>query len=176
MPEVLTKYPDIVIEILNDVPVINCGPSVPRKILKQCPPEQFCSLPAGELCIYDYKDVSKMTQITPEELTQVGGNKSKVKHNFYLVVELPNNNDKLFSNLVEVVKTTKSEYDGWETGTKILGSGKWNWENTIKHFFFLENYKDIKKVINPIRQKIKPRSMSITDFTEDPIVRMKIQV
>ena len=51
MPEQLTKYPDVTIEVLQSAGAV-CGQGVEQKILKQCPKESFCSLPGGEVCIY----------------------------------------------------------------------------------------------------------------------------
>lgn len=64
MPEVVTKYPEIALKILKNAN-INCGSGTQPKILINCPKENFCSLPTGELCIYDIKDIPKMTQIHP---------------------------------------------------------------------------------------------------------------
>jgi hypothetical protein len=64
MPEILTKHPEIVIEILNKSKVAVCGKGKPQKILKQCPRESFCSLPGGELCVYGLSQFSEMTQFS----------------------------------------------------------------------------------------------------------------
>ena len=69
MPEILTRYPGIVTKILNDTGVAKCGrKGANKKILKLCPNKSFCSLPTGELCVYDYKNVGKMTQLTVKEI------------------------------------------------------------------------------------------------------------
>ncbi len=70
MPEVLTKYPDIVIRVLqgNDA---RCGKGVRPRILKHCPREQFCALKTGEICVYGLQDIPKMTQIRAEELAAI---------------------------------------------------------------------------------------------------------
>lgn len=176
MPEVLTKYPDIVIEILNDLPAINCGPNVPRKILKQCPPEQFCSLPKGELCIYNYKDLNKMTQLTSKDLLQNGGAKiskdKPLEQNFYLTVETTD--DKL-PRLQKIMEKTNSFYDGWGIAAKMK-KGKSVWDNQTNHFFFLENYNDIRKVINTVRKEIKPNSLRIIDLTVDPVISLNVDL
>lgn len=64
MPELLTKYPEIVIKILSDANA-KCGKGAPQTILTTCPKDQFCALPTGELCIYGTKDASQMTQLHP---------------------------------------------------------------------------------------------------------------
>ena len=49
MPEILTKHPDIVLNLLTDLGA-ECG-SGPKDILKDCPIKNFCKLPTGELCV-----------------------------------------------------------------------------------------------------------------------------
>jgi hypothetical protein len=44
---------------------------VQPKILTKCPPERFCSLRTGEICVYGIADIPKMTQITTQELAGV---------------------------------------------------------------------------------------------------------
>ncbi len=66
MPEIVTKYPDIVLSILKEAK-INCGGGAPQKILTSCPKENFCSLPTGELCVYNVQDIGQMTQINAYE-------------------------------------------------------------------------------------------------------------
>jgi len=68
MPELLTKHPDVVIKILNDAGGI-CAQGAEQKILTACPAERFCSLPTGELCVYDLSNVAEMTQIKAIELS-----------------------------------------------------------------------------------------------------------
>ncbi|MCS7312740.1 MAG: hypothetical protein NZ742_07505 [Acidobacteria bacterium] len=70
MPEVLTKYPDVVLRVLqgNDA---RCGPRVTPRILQQCPRDRFCTLETGEICVYGLPDIPKMTQIRSEELAAV---------------------------------------------------------------------------------------------------------
>jgi hypothetical protein len=70
MPEQITKYPDVTLQVLREAGGV-CGKGAPQKILKQCPADRFCSLPTGEMCIYGIKDISRMTQIAPAELAQV---------------------------------------------------------------------------------------------------------
>lgn len=70
MPEVITRYPDIVLKLLNDVGAA-CGEGLPQKILRSCPPENFCSLPTGELCVYGLDEIQQMTQIGSADFAQV---------------------------------------------------------------------------------------------------------
>ena len=67
MPEIISKYPDIVLQILKEAG-IECGTGAKQQILVNCPAERFCSLPTGELCVYGLNDISKMTQISGAEL------------------------------------------------------------------------------------------------------------
>jgi hypothetical protein len=69
MPEIITKYPEIVIQILKVVG--KCGFGVKQQILTTCPPERFCSLPTGEICVYGLEDIPKMTQISTSDLAKV---------------------------------------------------------------------------------------------------------
>ena len=63
MPELLTKHPKIVREVLASGG-IKCGVQkrITPKILTKCPPDSFCSLPGGELCIYGLDQAHQMTQ------------------------------------------------------------------------------------------------------------------
>jgi hypothetical protein len=67
MPEVLTKYPDVVIRVLQGGGA-RCGPGQEQKILKSCPPDRFCSTATGETCVYGLDEIGKMTQIQKGEL------------------------------------------------------------------------------------------------------------
>lgn len=67
MPEILTKYPQVVLQILKEAG-LKCGAGATQKILTQCPQDRFCSLPTGELCIYGLDEIDKMTQISIQEL------------------------------------------------------------------------------------------------------------
>lgn len=69
MPEQITKYPDITLQVLKGGGA-RCGEGVPQRILKQCPADRFCALPTGELCVYGIGDIPRMTQITPAEMAQ----------------------------------------------------------------------------------------------------------
>ena len=70
MPEIITKYPDIVLQILRESG-IECGTGAAQRILTTCPPENFCSSPTGEICIYSLSEIPQMTQISSAEIAQV---------------------------------------------------------------------------------------------------------
>ena len=70
MPEQISKYPDVTLEVLKGADAV-CGEGAPQQILTQCPAERFCSLPTGEICVYGIKEIPRMTQITLQELAQV---------------------------------------------------------------------------------------------------------
>jgi hypothetical protein len=67
MPELLTNHPDVTIGVLESQGA-QCGPQQAPEILTQCPPEQFCALEGGELCVYGLEQVNEMTQISGQEL------------------------------------------------------------------------------------------------------------
>lgn len=69
MPEIITQYPETVIEILQNTPNVRCGPSAgPPQILKRCPPTQFCRLPQGEICVYGLNQIDLMTQLNRQDI------------------------------------------------------------------------------------------------------------
>lgn len=70
MPEQITKYPDVTLKVLQGAGA-RCGEGIEPRILTRCPPERFCSLPSGEICVYGIADIPKMTQIKPAELARV---------------------------------------------------------------------------------------------------------
>jgi len=70
MPEIITKYPEIVLKVLRDTGA-KCSEGAPQRILRQCPPERFCSLPTGELCVYGLNELSLMTQIKTEDISEI---------------------------------------------------------------------------------------------------------
>ncbi len=70
MPEQITKYPKVTIRVLKGAGA-RCGEGVEQKILTQCPPERFCALPTGEVCVYGIEQIPQMTQITTQELARV---------------------------------------------------------------------------------------------------------
>ena len=70
MPEQISKYPDVTIQVLKGAGA-RCGPGVEKKILKQCPGERFCSLSTGEICVYGLDQIPQMTQVTTQELARI---------------------------------------------------------------------------------------------------------
>jgi hypothetical protein len=69
MPEVITKHPDVVKQVLESAGA-KCGVGAPQKILEKCPREQFCSLPGGEICVYGVRGIAEMTQLSRAELCE----------------------------------------------------------------------------------------------------------
>ena len=75
MPELISKYPDVTLQLLKEAGA-RCGEGVEQKILKKCPPAQFCALPTGEVCVYGLDQVPQMTQITPGEIARAAAGKA----------------------------------------------------------------------------------------------------
>jgi hypothetical protein len=69
MPEVVTKYPEVLIQELKDAGG-KCGQGLQAQILTRCPKDQFCVLPTGEICVYDLNEITEMTQVTPSEWSE----------------------------------------------------------------------------------------------------------
>jgi hypothetical protein len=70
MPEVITKHPEIVKEVLQSAGA-RCGAGEPQKILTKCPKDRFCALPGGEVCVYGPEDLRHMTQLSREDLCEI---------------------------------------------------------------------------------------------------------
>jgi hypothetical protein len=70
MPEQLSKYPDVTLEVLKSAGA-QCGEGAHREILTACPARNFCKLPGGEVCVYGLSQASSMTQISPAEWVSV---------------------------------------------------------------------------------------------------------
>ncbi len=70
MPEQISKYPEVTLEVLKGAGA-RCGEGAEQKILTRCPPERFCSLPTGEVCVYGIEQIPQMTQISRQELARV---------------------------------------------------------------------------------------------------------
>lgn len=70
MPEQITKYPEVTIEVLKGAGA-RCGVGVEQTILKKCPRDRFCALPTGEMCVYGITDIPQMTQISSRELAHI---------------------------------------------------------------------------------------------------------
>lgn len=72
MPEILTKHPDIVIQVLEGAGV-RCGGGQKPRILKSCPSAQLCTTPNGELCVYGPTELEAMTQLSHAEICAPAG-------------------------------------------------------------------------------------------------------
>jgi hypothetical protein len=70
MPEVLSKHPDITLEVLRSAGA-QCGAGAPQQILKACPAERFCKLPGGEICVYGVPEAGRMTQMNAADWRSV---------------------------------------------------------------------------------------------------------
>lgn len=70
MPEQITKHPDVTQQVLESAGA-QCAAGIQPEILTQCPVEQFCKLPGGEVCIYGIDQIPDMTQITAADLAPV---------------------------------------------------------------------------------------------------------
>ncbi len=70
MPEQISKYPEVTLQVLQGAGGI-CGKGVEQKILTRCPAERFCALPTGEICVYGLDQIPQMTQITMQEVARV---------------------------------------------------------------------------------------------------------
>ena len=70
MPEQITRYPEVTIQVLKEGGA-RCGPGVHKQILTQCPSEQFCAFPSGEICVYGIAQIPQMTQVKPQDLARV---------------------------------------------------------------------------------------------------------
>lgn len=67
MPELLTKDPDVVLELLKSQGA-QCGVGIMPRTLTSCPQEKFCMLQDGELCVYGAQELGLMTQLTREDV------------------------------------------------------------------------------------------------------------
>jgi hypothetical protein len=70
MPEILTKYPDVALTVLKSGGG-KCGVGMKQQILTSCPPEDFCSFPQGEICVYGLDKINAMTQINVAEIHEL---------------------------------------------------------------------------------------------------------
>jgi hypothetical protein len=70
MPEVITKHPEVVKEVLASAGA-RCGAGEPQKILTSCPRERFCALSGGEICVYSEKELREMTQLSRADLCEI---------------------------------------------------------------------------------------------------------
>jgi hypothetical protein len=70
MPEQISKYPDVTLQVLKGAGA-KCGEGAAQKILTQCPAARFCALPTGEICVYGIDEIPHMTQIDVREIAAV---------------------------------------------------------------------------------------------------------
>ena len=70
MPEQISKYPEVTLKVLKGSGAV-CGEGANQRILTECPADRFCSLRAGEICVYGIEEIPQMTQITPQEIAGV---------------------------------------------------------------------------------------------------------
>ena len=70
MPEQISKYPDVTLQVLKGAGAV-CGEGADQRILTRCPADRFCALPTGEICVYGLEDIPLMTQITRQDLAEV---------------------------------------------------------------------------------------------------------
>lgn len=70
IPEQISKYPEVTLKVLNGSGAL-CGEGAQQSILTKCPADRFCSLRAGEICVYGIDEIPQMTQITPQEIAGV---------------------------------------------------------------------------------------------------------
>lgn len=80
MPEILTKYPDVVLSVLKSSGA-KCGVGIKQQILTSCPTDHFCSLPQGEICVYGLNSINKMTQFGSIELAEFASNTPTIYSN-----------------------------------------------------------------------------------------------
>lgn len=85
MPEILTKYPESALAVLKSAGA-KCGIGIKQQILTNCPPEQFCHLPQGEVCVYGIKDITKMTQLNSSDLADFISNVPSIYSNFNIIL------------------------------------------------------------------------------------------
>jgi hypothetical protein len=70
MPEQISKYPEVTLKVLKGSGAV-CGEGANQRILTKCPADHFCSLRAGEICVYGIEEIPQMTQITPQEIAAI---------------------------------------------------------------------------------------------------------
>lgn len=85
MPEILTKHPDVVLQVLKSAGIA-CGSNAKPHILTHCPPNRFCALPKGELCVYDINTVASMTQMTPADLGEFAAKTPTIYSNINMIL------------------------------------------------------------------------------------------
>ncbi len=69
MPEIITRYPDVTLRVLQDAGA-QCGAGTTPTILHDCPPQRFCTLPTGEVCVLGINELHRAQQVTVWQLWQ----------------------------------------------------------------------------------------------------------
>lgn len=69
MPEIITRYPDVTLRLLQDAGA-RCGEGVRPKILTGCPPARLCALTTGEVCVLGINELHRAQQVTVWQLWQ----------------------------------------------------------------------------------------------------------
>ncbi len=85
MPEMLTRFPESAFASLKSAGA-QCGTGMKQQILTSCPPEHFCALPHGEICVYGIKDITKMTQMGPGDLADLISTVPTIYSNFNIML------------------------------------------------------------------------------------------
>ena|SRR3990167_4510431 len=85
MPEILTKYPESALAVLKSAGA-KCGMGMKQQILTSCPSDYFCALPHGEICIYNIKDITQMTQISPADLSDAISHVPSIYSDFNIIL------------------------------------------------------------------------------------------
>lgn len=67
MPELLTKDPAAVLEVLTRQGA-QCGVGIHPQVLTGCPQDKFCMLQDGELCVYGAGELGLMTELTRDDV------------------------------------------------------------------------------------------------------------
>lgn len=73
MPEMITKYPDVALKLLNEGEM-KCGTDKKPQILITCPKNNFCVSKTGELCVYDIQNIGHATQINAIDIYEITKN------------------------------------------------------------------------------------------------------
>jgi hypothetical protein len=70
MPEIITKYPETALKILDESGM-ECATGATQQILTSCPPNRFCTSSVGEICVYGLDEIPQMTQVSTQEIAEV---------------------------------------------------------------------------------------------------------
>ena len=70
LPEIVTEHPGAVLHKLEAAGG-RCGEEEPREILVDCPPERFCAMPEGEICVYGIDEIPQMAVTRTETFAEI---------------------------------------------------------------------------------------------------------